>query len=337
VIGTAVDWAIDQAAQPARRRQVTRLAGWLLPVVAVGLPLVLDPIALRRTASLVVLALAVLGVVVATGYTGLISLGHGAFVGLGAFAMGAFVDHLSMPFPLAVAASFACCWAAGWLLGLPALRVRGVYLALITLGLAVVFPSLAKRFPAVTGGVTGRPIDATLDAPAWLGDDHTVTWRYFFCLLVVAIMFVLTGNVVRGRPGRAMRAVRDGETAAATFGVRAVTTKAGAFALSAGLAGTAGALQVVLFPFVSHEQFDAFLSLRLYAAAVVGGVASVAGAVYGVLALILVPSINDAAGLLDNDTLVFGIGLIVLTLLAPGGIAEWVRRAGRDPTDADRR
>jgi branched-chain amino acid transport system permease protein len=269
-------------------------------------------------------------VVVATGYAGLISLGHGAFVGLGAFAMGGFLDLAGLPFPLAVAATFATCWAIGWLLGLPALRVRGVYLALITLGIAVVFPSLAKRLPVVTGGVTGRPIDAKLEAPAWLGSGSTVAWRYLFCLLVVALMFWLTGNVLRGRPGRAMQAVRDGDTAAAAFGVNLVTTKANAFALSAGLAGTAGALQVVLFPFVSHEQFDVFLSLRLYAAAVIGGVASMAGAVYGVVALVIVPAANDATGLLDSDALVFGAGLILLTFVAPDGLAAVFRRLGRD-------
>jgi branched-chain amino acid transport system permease protein len=309
---------------------VIRLVGWLAPAAVAGLPLVLDPIALRRTASLIVLSLAVLGVVVATGYTGLISLGHGAFVGLGAFAMGAFLDLAGLPFPAAVAASFGCCWAVGWLFGLPALRIRGVYLALITLGLAVVFPSLAKRLPVVTGGVTGRAVRSTLDAPAWLGDDHTVTWRYLFCLSVVALMFWLTANVVRGRPGRAMQAVRDGETSAATFGVNVVGTKAGAFALSAGLAGTAGALQVVLFPFVSHEQFDVFLSLRLYAAAVIGGVGSLMGAIYGVVALVAVPALNDAFGLLSNDALVFGVGLILLTFIAPGGIAAWLRQAAGD-------
>ena len=217
-------------------------------VVLLGLPLVLDPISLRRTAGVIVLMLAVLGVVVATGYGGLISVGHGAFVGLGAFAMGAFLDFAHLPFVVAVAATFAFCWAVGWLLGIPALRIRGIYLALVTLGVAVVFPSLAKRFPAVTGGVTGRPLETTLEAPGWLGDDHTIAWRYYFCLAVCAVLFWLTANVVRSRVGRAVRAVRDDETAAAAFGIDLVRTKAATFGLSAALAGTAGALQAVLFP-----------------------------------------------------------------------------------------
>lgn len=308
------------------RSRVTNVVAGIVVVILLLLPLLVDQLALRRTASIIVLTLAVLAVVVATGHAGLISLGHGAFVGFGAFAMGGYLDLANFPFPLAMVATFVTSWLVGWLFGLPALRIKGIYLALITLGLGVVFPSLAKRFPAVTGGVTGRPIDSTLEAPSWLGDDHTITWRYFICLAVCALMFWMTKNLLQSRIGRAMQAVRDDETAAATFGVGLVNIKAHAFGLSAALAGMAGALQAVLFPFVSHEQFNIFLSFRLYAAAVIGGAGFVVGAVYGVLALILVPVINDAIGFLENDVFVFGVGLILLTFISPDGLAGWIRR-----------
>jgi branched-chain amino acid transport system permease protein len=259
----------------------------------------------------------------------LITLGHGAFVGVGAFAMGAFLDIVDLPFLAAVVATFVLSGAVGWLLGLPALRIKGIYLALITLGVGVLFPSLAKRFPRITGGASGRPVDKSLEAPDWLGADYTVAYRYFFCLVICVAMFALTAAVLGSRWGRAMQAVRDDETAAATFGVNIVFVKAGAFGLSAALAGTAGALQVVLFPFVSPEQFTIFLSFRLYAAAVIGGAAYVMGAVYGVLALIVVPAINSAIGLFENDVFVFGAGLILLTFVSPDGIAGWLRRTGR--------
>ncbi len=321
-----VDDAVRQAEGPTRR---SRLTGWVnivMVALLLILPFVVDSIALRRTASIIVLTLAVLGVVVATGYAGLISLGHGAFVGLGAFAMGAFLDLLHLPFVVALVATFVTCWIVGWLFGLPALRIKGIYLALLTLGLGVVFPSIAKRFPKITGGVTGRPLDSTLDAPAWLGDEYTIVWRYFFCLAVCALMFWVTRNVLRSRMGRAMQAVRDDETSAATFGIDLITTKAGAFGLSAALAGTSGALQAILFPFVSHEQFNVFLSFRLYAAAVIGGVGYLAGAVYGVIALIIVPLVNDALGVLENDVFVFGAGLVLLTFISPDGIVGLIRR-----------
>jgi len=315
-------------AAPSRPKLTTAIVA-ITAIALLVLPLLVDEIALRRTASLIVLTLAVLGVVVATGYAGLISLGHGAFVGLGAFAMGAFLDLVDLPIIPAIVATFVLCWVVGWLLGLPALRIRGIYLALLTLGLGVVFPSLAKRFPAITGGGSGRPIDKTLQAPEWLGAENTVAYRYFFCLAVCVLMFWLTANVLRGRMGRAIMAVRDDETSAATFGVDLVPTKAGAFALSAALAGTAGSLQAILFPFVSHEQFDVFLSFRLYAAAVIGGAAYLMGAVYGVIALIVVPAINGVFNVFDNDAFVFGVGLIVLTFVSPDGIAGWLRRSGR--------
>lgn len=315
---------LDQGS--TRRSRITSGVSTVVVVLLIALPFLIDQLALRRTAGIIVLTLAVLGVVVATGYAGLISLGHGAFVGIGAFAMGAYLDLANLPHLVALAATFVTCWLVGWLFGLPALRIRGIYLALITLGFGVVFPSLAKRFPKITGGVTGRPVDSTLEAPSWLSDDHTITWRYFFCLAVCALMFWMTRNVLRTRMGRAMQAVRDDETAAATFGVDLVTTKAGAFALSAALAGTAGALQAVLFPFVSHEQFGVFLSFRLYAAAVIGGVAYLIGAVYGVIALIVVPAINNLFGVLDNDVFVFGAGLILLTFLSPDGLAGLIQR-----------
>lgn len=311
------------------RRWRIRVVWLVVAGVLIALPLVVDQLALRQYASLMVLSLGVLGVVVATGHAGLISLGHGAFVGLGAFSMGWFLDARGWPFAAAVVGSFGVCGALGWLLGLPALRIKGIYLALVTLGIAVVFPSLAKRFPAITGGTTGRPLDTTMDPPGWtgLGPEHAVTWRYWFCLVVCAVAFLATRNVLIGRMGQAMQAVRDNEAAAATFGVNLVRVKAGAFGWSAGLAGVAGALQAVLFPFVSHEQFNVFLSFRLYAAAVLGGVWHLAGAVYGVVALILVPTLNEAVGgvvgrpdgLLRNDVIVFGLGLIALTFVSTGG------------------
>jgi branched-chain amino acid transport system permease protein len=313
--------------RPRLRRPSTSLV--LAALALLALPAVADPIALRRYAGLIVLSLGVLGVVVATGYGGLISLGHGVFVGLGAFTMGSLLDQARLPFLVALPLTFVATSAVGWMLGLPALRIKGIYLALVTLGVGILFPALAKQFPTFSGGVSGRAIDAEFNPPAWTGLDEsqTVLWRYLFCLAVCALMFWLTANVLNGPVGRGMQAVRDDETAAASFGVNLTRTKAGAFGLSAGLAGVGGALQVVLFPFISHEQYTIFLSFRLYAAALLGGVATLAGAVWGVVALVLIPAINNTFDLLDNDVLVFGVGLIILTFVSPDGIAGLLSRA----------
>ena len=296
-----------------------------LAVLAIAIlipPFVTTSLELTKLSRLVVLVLAVLGVNLLTGYTGLISLGHGVFVGVGAFTMANLIDQ-GMSLFLAGFLATLFTGVIGLVLGLPALRVRGLYLALVTFGTALAFPPLARRLGAWTGGVTGRTVNNEAFAPpSFLGlDDQVHIWRYGVCLAVVALWFVIIRNLVNSRMGRALRTVRDNESAAATFGVSIRYAKAGALAISAAMTGTAGVLQSLLNPYVSHADFDSFLSLRLYAAAVIGGLGTLAGAIYGVLALILVPTVNGAFELLDSDAIVFGAGLIIMTFLAPTGIA----------------
>ena len=211
----------------------------------------------------------------------------------------------------------------GLILGLPALRVRGLYLALVTFGIALAFPPFARRLGALTGGVTGRNVSNDgFSPPAFLGiDDQVHVWRYGICLIVVAFWFWIIRNLINSRMGRAVRTLRDNEAAAATFGISVPYVKAGSLAVSAAMTGTAGVLQALLNPYISHSDFDAFLSLRLYAAAVIGGLGTLVGAIYGVVALIVVPAVNGALDLLDSDAVVFGGGLIIMTFIAPTGIA----------------
>lgn len=313
----------------------TKLGFAVLALVAIALPLISDDLTLRRQTQLIVLVLAVLGVNLITGYTGLISLGHGVFVGTGAFAMANFIDW-GLPAWAALIASTVFVGLVGVILGLPGLRVRGLHLALITFGLALAFPPLVRRLGKLTGGTTGRDVDIEFMPPAFLGiDEHAQIWRYVVCLAVVSIWFVLAWSLVNSRMGRALRGVRDNELASAAFGINLTMAKTGAFGISAAMAGTAGALQAILFPFVSHAQFDAFLSLRLYAAAVLGGLGTLAGAIFGVIALITVPTVNDALGLLDNEAVVFGLGLVVMTFVAPDGLAGLFSGAGQDPDSGD--
>ncbi|MFV0259101.1 MAG: branched-chain amino acid ABC transporter permease [Acidimicrobiales bacterium] len=292
----------------------------VLVAVLAAVPALVEDATLNRFTATGVLTLAVLGVVVGTGQVGLINLAQGVFVGIGAFAMGAYLDLLGLPFPLALVATFATGAAAGVVLGLPALRVRGIHLALITLGMAVLFPAVAKRFPSVTGGASGRAVRATLEPPDWFWGSAS-GWRYYWCLITVVVAYVLIAGLLNSRTGRAMKAVRDDEIAAATFGVDVVLTKTGAFAVSSALAATAGGLRVLAFPFVSQDQYSVFLSFRLYAGAVVGGVAELAGGVVGTAALAGVPALNGWLGITSNDELAFGVALVILTFVAPEGLA----------------
>lgn len=313
---------------PSAPRSRWRWIGWLLlAIVVVVPPIFATSLELNRLSRLIVLVLAVLGVNLLTGYTGLISLGHGVFVGIGAFTMANLIDQ---GMSLFIAGFLATVFTGmfGVILGLPALRVRGLYLALITFGIALAFPPFARRLGSWTGGVTGREVtNDSFRPPGFLGLDETQwhIWRYAICLVVVALWFFLAHNLINSRMGRALRTVRDDEATAATFGVNVRWAKTGVLGISAAMTGTAGVMQAILNPYVSHADFDAFLSLRLYAAAVLGGLGSLLGAIFGVLALIVVPAINNAVGVLDNQSIVFGAGLVIMTFVAPTGIAGFFR------------
>lgn len=320
-------------ATPDRTRSWTsaKMLGLAALTLALAIPpFVTNPLELTRLSRLIVLVLAVLGVNLLTGYTGLISLGHGVFVGVGAFAMANFIDQ---GIGLIAAGILATVFTGlvGLVLGLPALRVKGLHLALVTFGIALAFGPFVRRLGTWTGGTTGRTVDnEAFAAPGFLGlDDQVHIWRYGICLVVVAIWFMLVRNLVNSRMGRALRTVRDNEASAASFGIDVRRAKAGALAISAAMTGTAGVLQAVLNPYVSHTNFDAFLSLRLYAAAVIGGLGTLTGAIYGVLALIVIPTVNGALDLLDSDSIVFGAGLVIMTFVAPGGLAGLFGRLGR--------
>tara|TARA_B100000949_G_scaffold190204_1_gene173453 strand:+ start:547 stop:1560 length:1014 start_codon:yes stop_codon:yes gene_type:complete len=312
--------------------------GVVLAMVGLAIiPFVTSTTGLRQASQIIISVLAVLGVNVATGYGGMISLGHGVFIGVGSFATGYYVDGLGLPWLLAIALGAATAALSGALVGLPALRIKGIHLALVTLGLAIVFQPLSKRFPKFTGGVSGKGIEAKFVAPSWWPSDTrmaTAVYRYLFCIVIVVLALWATWNLVNSRFGRSMRALRDNDTAAAVYGVDLISARLQTFAVSAGLAGLCGALQVVLVPFVSQEKFTPQQSLVIYATAVIGGLGTIWGSVLGVVARTVVGAAGKAVAgadglgpigeffdLLDEAAFVFGVGLILLTFMFPRGLA----------------
>lgn len=308
---------------------IQRRVPWLwvvIGLVLVAAPILSTDLQLRRFSQVVILILAILGINLCTGYGGMVSLGHGVFVGVGGFAMANLIDDAGLPMPVALLLAIGLSGLFGVILGLPAIRVKGLYLALLTFGFALVFGPLARRLGSFTGGPTGRSVDFESDPPAWTGLDseRTQLYNYVVCLVVVIVWIVLLQALIHSRVGRAMRAVRDDELAAVTFGVDLTFVKTVTFGISAAMAGTAGALDAFLFPFVSHTNYDVFLSLTLYAAAVVGGLGVVIGSVYGLIVLLVVPLVAGRLGFLGSPAVVFGLGLVVLTYVAPSGIAGLV-------------
>lgn len=289
-------------------------------LLAIAAPLLVGDVRLNQLTREVSLVLAVLGVSILTGRAGLVSLGHGVFVGIGAFAT-ARLAIAGAPLVVAGLAATLIAGAFGIVLGLPALRVRGPYLALITLGTALSFGPLSKQVSSLTGGSSGLVFDTSAyAAPEALGGaEATSEWRWAITIVVIAAWFWLAHNLIASRVGRAVQAAGENELAAATFGVDARRMRTGTLGVTAAMAGTAGALHALSASFVINTEYDALLSFRLYAAAVLGGAGRLPGALFGVVFLVVVPEVADRFTVVGNQDVMFGLALIVVTLAGARG------------------
>ena len=276
-----------------------------------------------------VYATALLGLNILTGYNGQISLGHGAFYALGAYVAAVLMDQAGAPYWATIPAAGAVCLGAGFLFGLPALRLEGLYLALATFALGVAMPQLLKydHLAKWTGGVQGIVI-AKPEAPAFfpqiglpLNPDQ---WLYFFTLAVTIVMFWLAWNLLRGRIGRALVAIRDQHIAAEAMGINNAMYKSLAFGVSAMYTGVAGALSAIAIQYVAPDSFSIFVSIVFLVGIVVGGLASIAGALYGALFIQFVPNIADEISK-AAPWAIFGIFMIGFVYLMPTGVAGAIR------------
>src|SRR5262245_13468691 len=275
---------------------------------------------------MVVFAIAVLGLNLLVGYNGQISLGHGAFFAIGGYTTAVLAVKANMPLLLTIPVAALVNWVLGFAFGVPALRLRGLYLALVTLGLAIATPPVIKRFEGLTGGVQGLSVPP-LDVPSWLPlEPDQVT--YLAVLVVAAVMFALAVNLTRGVLGRSIVTVRENERAATTLGVDLAWVKTRVFAWSAAYAGVGGALYAVAVSFVAPESFPLLLSFSFLAAIVIGGLGTVAGALFGALFIEFVPQLAGDVNQALTGVL-YGVALIVVMYLLPGGAAGLLRRARR--------
>ncbi len=326
---------ITAVARPARFLNA-RLAGIAaLALSACALPFLVSGYHTFQLTMVLVYAIALLGLNVLTGYNGQISLGHGAFYALGAYTTAILMNSLNVPYWATLPASAAVCLVAGFLFGLPALRLEGLYLALATFALGITMPPLLKykAFDAVTGGVQGIVIikpDPPFGLP--LSQDQ---WLYFFTLVVAVALFVLARNLLRGRVGRALIAIRDQPIAAEAMGVNSALYKSLTFGVSAMYTGIAGALGAIAVQFVAPDSFDIFLSISFLVGSVVGGIASIAGSVFGGAFIVFVPNIANQISK-AAPWAIYGIFLIGFMYLMPGGVvaflrvaSAWVRRQFR--------
>jgi len=291
--------------------------------IACALPFLFSNFRLFQFTQVYIYAIALLGLNMLTGYNGQISLGHGAFYALGAYAAAIMMDQWQIHYLWTIPAAAGVCFVAGFLFGLPALRLEGLYLALATFSLALATPQILKYFEHWTGGSQGIVLTKPA-APAGL-PLNADQWLYFVALAVLLAAFWLAANLLRGRVGRAIVALRDNHIAALAMGVNGALYKSLTFGVSAAYTGVAGALSAVAIAYVAPDSFNVFLSITLLIGIVVGGLGSISGAIYGALFIQFVPNwaqdISKAA-----PWAIFGVFLILFMYFMPYGIAGAIRR-----------
>jgi len=296
-------------------------------VIAAALPLFVSGFRLFQFTQVLIYAIALLGLNLLTGYNGQFSLGHGAFYGIGAYTSAIMVDRWGIGYGWTIPAAGLVCLVVGFLFGRPALRLEGLYLALATFSLALAVPQILKYFEHWTGGSQGIVLSkpkAPLHLP--LTEDQ---WLYFLTLAATIVLFVLAANLLGGRTGRAIVAIRDNHIAAEAMGVNNALYKSVIFGVSAAYTGIAGALSAIVVAFVAPDSFDVFLSITLLTGIVIGGFGTISGPIYGALFIQFVPNwaqdISKAA-----PWAIFGLFLIGCMYVMPRGIAGflhlvWIR------------
>jgi len=304
------------------RNQVIGIA--VLLVAACVLPFFIANYRVFQLTLALAYAIAILGLNMLIGFNGQISLGHGAFYAIGAYTAAILMDKANMPYWLTIPIAGIVCLAAGFLFGLPALRLEGLYLAIATLALGIAMPQILKHkaFEHWTGGSQGLVIIKP-EAPEWLKISQD-QWLYFFTLAWTVLLFFVAWNLLRGRVGRAMVAIRDQPVAAQAMGVNTSLYKALTFGVSALYTGMAGALGAIAVQFVAPDSFTLFLSFSLFIGVVIGGLASISGAIYGALFIQFIPNIADEISK-AAPWAIYGVFLIVFMYVMPTGVAGFIR------------
>jgi len=311
-----------------------------VPLLVVFLPKAFNDYFNFRLAFVGIYFIAIVGLNVLTGYNGQISLGHGAFIAIGAYTTAILHDHgvdLYLTIPIAAVLT----GIVGFGFGFPALRLSGVYLALATFGLAVSIPLIAKRFEGLTGGGQGLRIDPLPESP--IGALSTNEWLSYLAWAIAGLMFGAAWLILRGPLGRAFRAVRDAPIAAVSSGVSLSRYKTLAFGIAAAYAGVAGALLAIAIAFVNPDTFPVSLSILLLTGAVVGGLGSLEGMLFGAVFIQFAPGwaerlskhlrYNEAT---VQSTVFYGLILLAVLFLMPDGFSGLLHR-GRAAFQSARR
>jgi branched-chain amino acid transport system permease protein len=305
------------------KRAMTLGAGTSIAVLLILLvvPLFVKNFVVFQLTTVLIYGIAVLALNILTGGSGQFSLGQSAFYALGAYISAILIEHAGMNYALTLPISGIVCFAFGFLFGLPALRLSGIYLALATFALATAMPQFLKlgALEYWTGGVQGLVVTKP-DAPFGLPDSQDV-WLYYFTLAISIAIYVASINLLRSRSGRAMMAIRDNEIAASAMGINISLYKTLAFGVSAGITGVAGGLGAIAVQFVAPDSYTIQLAIALFLGMVVGGVGWLPGSIVGAAFIVFVPNIAESVSK-GLSGAVFGVLLFVVIFLVPHGARQ---------------
>ena len=335
------------------RDKVDAASYGLLAVAVLILPALMSDYYVGEATWVFIYAICGVSLMVLVGYTGLVSLGHAAFLGIGAYAHAYFLKH-GIPWIPSVVLAVLITTASGLIVGLPALRMTGIYLAIATLAFSVIIQEVFSRWESVTHGFAGMPVDKPIIFGVPFQEEGPF---YYLCLFFLVVVLWLTRNLLRSPTGRAWIAIRDSEIAAQSMGVNLAIYKSIAFAYSAALMGLAGALFAHKIAYLAPDIFTILLSIQFLLLVIVGGLGSLHGAVFGAIFVALLPpliailrdsipaSMNDAAAAMNIKLLaiigegvggflkkpgveagIFGLILVLVILLEPLGMyGRWVK------------
>ncbi|NBT68267.1 MAG: branched-chain amino acid ABC transporter permease [Betaproteobacteria bacterium] len=303
----------------------------LLLTVMCAVPWLASSFVLGELAYVFILCIASLGLMVLIGYTGQVSLGHAAFVAVGAYAH-VWMMNKGLPMLTSMLSAAGISAIAGLVVGIPAIRVSGLYLAMVTMAFAIVIEQVIGNWSSVTGGFTGMPVpDAQIGKWSLSGPKSF----YYFCLVLLVLVVVSLFNLLRSALGRSFMGVRESEAASYALGIQVNQVKIIAFGLSAGVTGLAGALLAHHLKYLTPDGFSLLLSLELVLMVVIGGVGSLRGAILGGLLISLLPTlISNIKPWLPQawskqsgfETFIFGFILAFFVLFEPTGLnGRWLK------------
>ena len=320
--------------QGSAQYRVYQLIGWIVfAAFAIWLPFKTSQADTRLYSDSMAFAVAVMGLNIVTGLSGQVSLGHSAFMGTGAFTTAILVADHNWSFFATVPVAALLCFAIGIAIGVPALRLKGLYLALATLGLSIIFPKVVEKYD-FTGGTNGKRFGSKkLVPPGWTHIDRQDRhiWVYFVVLAFTVVLFILARNLVRSRPGRALIALRDNPIGAEVSGVNLARYKVTAFGVSAAYAGVAGSLLMFNADIASGSSYSLNRSIALITGLVLGGLATIVGPAIGGVIVVWLPKLIEDRIHGDDprdkswSTIVYGASLIAIMFIYPGGLASLVR------------